>query len=127
MSDPRAAYAPVMDRRRWGQDSGSATNETGTRRPVTGHIEGREFGELPLVLTVPEAAEALRVSRGAGYELVRSGVLRSIRLGRTIRVPKSALVELLVVGDIGTGRGAGPRHRGPAHAEPLEELRRLSR
>ncbi len=51
--------------------------------------------DLPLVLTVEETAKALRVSRGACYELVRTGQVPSIRLGRTLRVPRAALLALL--------------------------------
>ncbi len=55
--------------------------------------------DLPLVLTVEETAKALRVSRGACYELVRTGQVPSIRLGRTLRVPRAALLALL--GEVG--------------------------
>lgn len=47
------------------------------------------------VLTVPEVAERLRVGRAAAYRLVESGELRSIRVGRTIRIPQQALDEFL--------------------------------
>jgi excisionase family DNA binding protein len=51
--------------------------------------------ELPLVLTVEEAAKALRISRGSAYEAVRTGDLPHVRVGRTIRVPRKALLALL--------------------------------
>ncbi len=46
--------------------------------------------ELDL-LTVPEAAKLLRISRNLAYELVARHELPSIRFGRVIRVPRSAL------------------------------------
>ena len=47
-------------------------------------------------LTVAEVAGVLRISRGAAYEAIRSGALPgAIRIGRTIRVPKSAVAQLL--------------------------------
>lgn len=52
-------------------------------------------GELPLVLTVAEAGEALRIGRTAAYEIVRSGKLRSVRVGKTIRVPRDAIFDFL--------------------------------
>ena len=52
-------------------------------------------GELPLVLTVAEAGEALRIGRTAAYSIVRCGKLRSVRVGRTIRVPRDAIAEFL--------------------------------
>jgi len=49
----------------------------------------------PDVLTVDEAAALLRIGRNHAYELVRTRVLRSVKLGRRILVPKAALVALL--------------------------------
>jgi excisionase family DNA binding protein len=51
--------------------------------------------ELPLVLSVEEAAAVLRISRGAAYEGVRCGEIPSVRIGRTIRVPRSRLLALI--------------------------------
>ena len=51
--------------------------------------------DLPLTLTVVEAATVLRIGRTAAYNLVRSGKLRSVRVGRTIRVPRDAIAEFL--------------------------------
>lgn len=46
---------------------------------------------LKLVLTVSEVAEALRVGRQAVYELMLTGQLPSIKIGRLRRVPVAAL------------------------------------
>lgn len=43
------------------------------------------------LLTVPEAARILRISRNLAYELVARNELPSIRLGRVIRIPRAAL------------------------------------
>jgi excisionase family DNA binding protein len=53
------------------------------------------MNEPPVVLTVEEAAALLRVSRGAAYQAVRCGDIPSVRIGRTIRVPRHRIVELL--------------------------------
>ncbi len=47
------------------------------------------------VLTVAEAAIFLRVGRSAAYEEVRIGEIPSIRIGRSIRVPRLALERRL--------------------------------
>lgn len=52
-----------------------------------------DYENLPLFLTVCEAGKVLRVGRSTAYELVRSGRLRSVRVGKQIRVPKQALAE----------------------------------
>lgn len=53
------------------------------------------MSELPLVLTVEEAADVLRISRGSAYEGVRTGAIPCVRIGRTIRVPRHLLLQLL--------------------------------
>ena len=50
---------------------------------------------LPLVLSVPELASVLHIGRNAAYELVNSGTIRSIRIGKNIRIPQSALLDYL--------------------------------
>jgi excisionase family DNA binding protein len=52
-----------------------------------------ETGVVPLVYCVEGAAEALRLSRSALYELIRSGELRSIKQGKRRLVPLSALAD----------------------------------
>ena len=60
--------------------------------------------ELPVVLTVEEAAEILRIGRGAAYELARrwretdgEEGLPVVTFGRSLRVPRAALLRLLDV------------------------------
>jgi excisionase family DNA binding protein len=53
------------------------------------------LAELPPALTVDQTAEVLSIGRGSAYEAVRRGEIPSVRLGRTIRVPRRALLELL--------------------------------
>ena len=49
----------------------------------------------PLLLTVPETARLLRISRNLAYELVARGELPAVRLGRVIRIPRSELDDWL--------------------------------
>ncbi|PSK90928.1 excisionase family DNA binding protein [Murinocardiopsis flavida] len=46
-----------------------------------------------LLLTVPEAAHALSISRSKLYELLSSGTVRSLRIGGSRRIPMAALDE----------------------------------
>jgi excisionase family DNA binding protein len=48
-----------------------------------------------LCMTVPEAAKLLRISRNHCYELVKRGVVPSIRLGKKIVIPRIALDKKL--------------------------------
>ncbi|WP_455582387.1 helix-turn-helix domain-containing protein [Dysosmobacter sp.] len=51
--------------------------------------------DLPLTLTIEEAGQVLQVGRNTAYDLVRSGQLRSIKVGKQIRIPKQAMLEYL--------------------------------
>ncbi|KIH98021.1 transcriptional regulator [Streptomonospora alba] len=44
-----------------------------------------------LLLTVPEAARALAISRSKLYELIGSGAVRSVKIDGSRRVPVGAL------------------------------------
>jgi excisionase family DNA binding protein len=44
-----------------------------------------------LLLTVPEAAKALAISRSKLYELIAAGLVRSVRIDGSRRVPVEAL------------------------------------
>ncbi|MCJ7511263.1 MAG: helix-turn-helix domain-containing protein [Dehalococcoidia bacterium] len=46
-----------------------------------------------VLLTVPEAARLLRISRNLAYELIRQGRLPHVRLGRRILVPRFGLEQ----------------------------------
>jgi len=48
-----------------------------------------------LTVTVNEAASILGISRGLAYEMVRSGKLPALRLGKRLLVPKGSLLRLL--------------------------------
>lgn len=50
-----------------------------------------------ILLTVPEAAATLAISRSKLYELLASGVVRSVRIDGSRRVPVQAL-EAYVAG-----------------------------
>lgn len=50
---------------------------------------------LPLVLTAEETARVLGISPHLLYALLRSGQIRSLRVGRIFRVPRCALEEYL--------------------------------
>jgi hypothetical protein len=51
--------------------------------------------ELPDLLTVEEYARWARRGRNRAYDDVRLGLVASVRLGRTVRIPKTALLRFL--------------------------------
>ena len=74
--------------------------------------------DLPITLTVSETAAVLRIGRSKVYEMVRqwdltSGAegLRSVRLGRSLRIPRVAVLEFL--GIVSTGSDTVPSGKSP--------------
>jgi excisionase family DNA binding protein len=51
--------------------------------------------ELPRLMTVREVAELLHLSRTKVYELINLRELRTVKIGRCVRVPEAAVRELL--------------------------------
>lgn len=50
---------------------------------------------LPLVLTVSDISKVLGIGKNTAYDLIRNGAIKSVRVGRQIRIPKSAFLEFL--------------------------------
>ena len=69
--------------------STAADTETSSRIPSP------ELPPARLTLSVAEAAHVLGVSRTLAYELAHTGELRTVKLGRRLVVPRSAVTELL--------------------------------
>lgn len=51
----------------------------------------------PVVFTIPEAAQYLRISEASLYRRIKDGTVRVVKFGRITRVPKVALDQLLGV------------------------------
>ena len=62
---------------------------------ITLETKYRSFEDLPLTLRVEDLMPILGIGRNTAYELVRSGQIRSVRIGRQIRVPKEAVIDYL--------------------------------
>ncbi len=54
-----------------------------------------DLHELPMTLRVGDLMPILGIGRNTAYELIRSGQIRSVRIGRQIRIPRDALLEFL--------------------------------
>lgn len=52
--------------------------------------------ELPLVLHVKDLPKILSVSHNTAYNLIRSGEIRSIRVGRNYLIPRDAVADYLL-------------------------------
>lgn len=59
-------------------------------REITSYFKG-----TPDVMTVMEAAKAMRCSKNTVYTLIKEGRIQAVRVGRCFKVPKSALVDFM--------------------------------
>ncbi len=53
----------------------------------------------PQVLMVRDLMPILKISHNTAYALVRSGQIRSVRIGNTYRIPRDAVDECLKGGE----------------------------
>lgn len=58
-------------------------------------MDCKTYDQLPLALTVTQTARILGIGRNTAYDLVRCGRIKSVRVGRQIRISRSSLLEFL--------------------------------
>ena len=51
--------------------------------------------DLPCTLSVEDLMPILGIGRNTAYRLVQTGEIRSIRIGRQIRIPKQIILDYL--------------------------------
>lgn len=54
-----------------------------------------DLHELPVTLRVEDLMPLLGIGRNTAYQLIRSRQIRSVRIGRQIRIPREELLEFL--------------------------------
>jgi len=94
-TDTRALHSPVSGVPADGPWSLGASDEAKARQP----LEDRHTAALPderpryerLLVSPADAAELLSIGRTYLYELIRTGAIRSVRVGRLRRIPLAAL------------------------------------
>ena len=53
------------------------------------------FKDYPDILTVKQVCEMLNIGRNNAYELVRCGEIKSVTIGRQIRIPKDNVIRFI--------------------------------
>jgi excisionase family DNA binding protein len=71
------------------------TNIDPSMLPLPQNHRATAVEDLPLVMTPAEVAQALGIGKNSIYALLRSGALKSLRVGRLIKITRSALEEYL--------------------------------
>ena len=54
------------------------------------------FDNYPDVVTVAELAKMLNIGRNTAYELVRANIIPNVKIGKSIRISKKAVIDYLV-------------------------------
>ena len=60
---------------------------------MRGGISISIFAKYPDIMSINDLRSALGIGRTKAYELVKSGEIRSIRVGKSIRIPKISLLD----------------------------------
>ncbi len=99
--------------RRTGEDRTDPKEMTLSETPIANKHHSPH--PTPLLLTVVEAARLLGVGRSTAYELLASGELESVHIGRSRRVPLAAVEEFVTtLRATPAVRQNGARRIGPA-------------
>ena len=53
------------------------------------------YEAYPDILTVIQVAQALHIGKNKAYELINSGTINSLRVGRKYLVPKAWLIDFI--------------------------------
>ena len=70
-----------------------------SRRNDNSEVEMAEGLEgVPRFLTVAEVADAMRVSKMTVYRMIHSSQMPAVRMGRSFRVPRKAVDDLIAQG-----------------------------
>lgn len=60
------------------------------------------FSDYPDIMSVNDLRNALGVGRTKAYELISSGEIKSIKVGKSIKIPKVALLDYIFQSDYNT-------------------------
>ena len=71
------------------------------------------FTQYPDILSINDLRNALGIGRTKAYELVGSGQIRSIKVGKSIRIPKTSLLDYVKESSYNVGKAdKRPYHEG---------------
>ena len=59
-------------------------------------IMNEMFKDYPDVVTVQQMREMLNIGLGNAYELVRSNIIKSRKIGATYRIPKRYIIDFIL-------------------------------
>ena len=68
-------------------------------------INNGMFSPYPDLLTMRDIQNALGIGRSTAYRLINLGVLKHLRIGKNIKVPKQFLIDFVTDSCYNTGSG----------------------
>ena len=54
-----------------------------------------DFESMPLVLGVNDICDTLSIGRNKGYELIKTGRIQAIRIGKHFRIPRDEFIKFI--------------------------------
>lgn len=54
-----------------------------------------DYEDLPTILSIEDLMEFLGIGKNSAYNLVRSGQIKSIRIGRQIRITRESVIAFV--------------------------------
>lgn len=67
-----------------------------------------DYNTIPDIMSVEEMRSILKIGRNKAYAIVGTGAIKSLKIGRTIRIPKRYVVDFIESqcynGKVATGR-----------------------
>ncbi len=55
------------------------------------------FENYPDVVSVAQLCEMLKIGKDKAYELLRDGIIKSVKIGKKFIIPKKSVVEFLSI------------------------------
>ena len=92
--ESRSRFA-AMNAHRGGMTTTTNDHDQETRSTNRGGTTRARSAIDPLLLTIPEAAQVLAVGRTTMYELIGTGEIRLVRIGRSVRVSIATLEDFV--------------------------------
>ena len=56
------------------------------------------FPDYPDVVNVPQLQQMLGIGRHTAYELIRSGEIKGLKMGTSLRIPKVYVIDYVISG-----------------------------
>ena len=67
------------------------------RKEVINISDNTMFVNYPDVVSIEDLQSMLRIGRNAAYDLIRNGIIKTIRIGKKYIIPKKSVIAFLEI------------------------------